>query len=461
MSPVYHKTDTKLGRLLDDHGAEGVSILASEPSRLMRSTIFVLFGLLVAGIVWSFFGRADVFVVAKGRVSSEAEQHRVYSPAKGELVNIYIAEGMPVSRDDVLVRIDSAAAIEVASRASDAKMKLVDAERSYATFPAKKVAMEKDLEALESQIETAQRDYERRRAESIAKLAEEQTLKLAKARAKLEKAGRDRDHAKRVMEKHKRLFASPGGGGVSRQTVEDKKKEYQDKVVDYKLAEADLGEFEVTLNTEYEKKKAEIKKKSQAILSMQAQRDNLRIKIVEQEQQSETALRLARAREKVASRISFDDIDENNFVGIRAPIDGVVTGVTFTQIGDKVEEKTPLAIIAPKGTRKILQIEVNERDRAFLRIGMPVKIKFNAFPYQRYGFISGELEQISPTTSPDPKNKQMVYKGRVGLERDYFNVNGVQTPLRYGMEGKAEIIVRKRRLIDLALDPFRKAAGAL
>jgi HlyD family secretion protein len=52
-----------------------------------------------------------------------------------------------------------------------------------------------------------------------------------------------------------------------------------------------------------------------------------------------------------------------------------------------------------------------------------------------------------------------VFKGRVRLNRDYFEVESQHYPLRYGMEATAEIVVRKRRMIDLALDPFRNLKG--
>jgi len=88
---------------------------------------------------------------------------------------------------------------------------------------------------------------------------------------------------------------------------------------------------------------------------------------------------------------------------------------------------------------------------------MPVRIKFNAFPYQRYGVLNGELEHIAPSSNLNPDTKQITYKARVGLERDHFTTNNVDTPIRYGMAAKAEIVVNNRRLIDLALDPFRNA----
>src|SRR5690606_9934088 len=100
------------------------------------------------------------------------------------------------------------------------------------------------------------------------------------------------------------------------------------------------------------------------------------------------------------------------------------------------DEKTPVAAIAAKGARKVLEVEINERDRAFLRAGMPVRIKVNAFPYQRYGVLNGELEHIAPTSVMNPESKQIVYKARVGIERDHYVINSLTTPIRFGMAAK-------------------------
>ena len=89
---------------------------------------------------------------------------------------------------------------------------------------------------------------------------------------------------------------------------------------------------------------------------------------------------------------------------------------------------------------------------------MVVKLKFNAFPYQKYGFIKGTLEYISPSATGDKESKKQVYKGRVSLENDYFEVEEKRFPLRYGMTAAAEIVVRKRRVIDMALDTLRKSS---
>jgi HlyD family secretion protein len=84
-------------------------------------------------------------------------------------------------------------------------------------------------------------------------------------------------------------------------------------------------------------------------------------------------------------------------------------------------------------------------------------MKFSAFPYQRYGFISGTLEYISPSTQgatgPDAA---AVYKGNVSLARDYYSVGDIKYPLRFGMVASAEIAVQKRRIIEFILDPLRQ-----
>ena len=139
---------------LEDHSAEGIAILTSEPSRLIRATIYIMFALLFAGFAWSFIGRADVIVKANGRLGPESEERRVYAPINGELVDVFMAEGMPVSKGDVLARVNSPAAIQVATQALNARMKFLDAQERYAMFPAQRKAMENRIEAITSQITT-------------------------------------------------------------------------------------------------------------------------------------------------------------------------------------------------------------------------------------------------------------------------------------------------------------------
>ncbi len=454
--------DPKLKRLseaLKDHSAEGVSIIAAEPSKLMQATIILIGSLIIAAFLWSFIGHADVIVTAKGTLNPDSEVRRIYAPVEGEIVDIFISEGQPVSKGDVVARLNARTAIQVATDSLEADLKLTNARSESQRFPARKQLLQRQVEALHRQIEIARSLHESRVAEGMAKLGEAQKARLEEARGNLETTKRLYQVAKNEQAKFQRLFAMAGGGGISKDQLEAKRSELIAAQANYKLAEARLGELDFQLSREFAEAKAELEGSDQKLTQLEIERDNLLDKIQSEENSVRVALRRAELEAEAASRIKFENIDEDNFLRILAPVTGVITEVTFSQAGDKIAASTPLGGIAPAEATPILKIDITEADRAFLSVGQVVKMKFNAFPYQRYGFIEGTLEYISPSTQSSETMKMPVFKGRVRLNRDYFEVENEHYPLRYGMEATAEIVVRKRRVIDLALDPFRNLQG--
>lgn len=459
MSDKRREPYQRLQDALEDHSAEGITILSAEPSRLTRALIVLLFGLLLAGAAWSFVGRADVTVQASGVLIPDGDERRIYSPVDGELVNIYLVEGMPVSKGDVLARIKAVDAIQLATNAMEAKLKLLDAEQQHDLLPDRIRVVEQQLSLLQVQIDEAQQLHDRRINQAIAKLGEELRIKLGKVRARLKAAKNELDYTRAEVEKYERLYNSPGGGGLSRQQVDATRREYAAKQTAYDLARAELAQFEVDLSKMYQSRKADIQHTSEELLRLRTEYAQAKLKLATLKNEGRMQLRMARTTYEGAARISFDDIDEENLLLVRAPVSGVITRLELTQTGDKVVAAKPIASIAPAGARPVLQVAIEEKDRAFLQEGMPVKLKFAAFPYQRHGLIEGILEYISPAASANPQYKQPTYEGRIGLERDFFSVGNARIPLRYGMSGTAEIVVRKRRLIDLALDPLRKVTA--
>jgi HlyD family secretion protein len=449
----------RLSSALTEHSAEGIDILYAEPSRLVAAMIPLVGGLLLAALVWSFFGRADVIVSANGVLAPEEDVRRIYAPIQGELVDIYLTEGLPVSKGDILARLNAREAIQAATKALDAELQLTEAEQEYREFPERKRLLTRQAESLQRQIETQERLHEKRVAEGLSKLAEAQKAKLEEARGNLEKARLDFESTRRQADKYKRLFAMPGGGGVSKNEVDERRNAFLAAQANYKLAEARIGELDFQLSEEYAQAKAELEGSDQKLTALRIEHETLINQIEREEKKVELKLRSARLSAEAARRIEFENIDEDNFLRVLAPVSGVVAEVTYTQTGDKVQANTPLGSIAPEGATPVLKIDIFERDRGFLREGLPVKLKFSAFPYQRYGFIDGTLDYISPTAQGGSNGQGPVYKGHVSLARAYFTVDGVEYPLRFGMAATAEIVVRKRRLIDLALDPFRKLEG--
>jgi len=452
-------TPKPLAEALGDHGPEGIAVLTAEPWRFTRLIVLALLGLVLSGLLWSFFGHADVIVSAQGALAPESEVRRVYAPVDGELANLYIAEGQPVSTGDVVARLNARGAIEAATSALEAQLKLEAAEREWKEFPERRALLERRAATLKQQMELEEFQHEKRIAEGTGRLAETQRAQLQEARTNVEDARRARDAAREEADKYARLLALPGGGGVSQMQVESKKNALQAADNALRVAQSRLSELTARQGIEFGQARAQLETSGQELGRLRLQHEAAVREISGTEDKLRLQVQTARLVAEAAARIRFENIDKDNFLLILAPVDGVVTDVTSTQPGDKLQANTPLGGIAPKGARPVLKIEIAEADRGFLREGLAAKLKFNAFPYQRYGLIDGTLEFIAPAAKASAQSKQLVYEGRIRLNQDYYRVGGRQYPLHYGMVATAELVVRERRLIDLALDPFRQVGG--
>ena len=274
---------------------------------------------------------------------------------------------------------------------------------------------------------------------------------------KLEEAKSEREMAKRTAETYKRLYETPGHGGVSRQETEKAENAYLKAESTYHRLLTELQNLEFEFSKQHTETGTRIDKTYIELLRLRVKHANKRQEIANAESRVDVQYRTARANWEAASLVSFEDLDQETLV-IRSPVSGKITQVSYTQKGEKVEATKPLVSIAPADAESILRVSILDKDRGLLQVGQPAKLKFAAFPFQRYGFIQGKLEYVSPSAEPS-KEGQPLYNGRVSLERDYFIVDGEKINLRYGMTAEAEIVVQKRRLIDLALDPVRKLKG--
>lgn len=88
-----------------------------------------------------------------------------------------------------------------------------------------------------------------------------------------------------------------------------------------------------------------------------------------------------------------------------------------------------------------------------LRPGQSVVLRYDAFPYQRYGVGRGLVKNIAATVSPTPRDGAAppAYRVRVALAR-----NGAPFALRPDMSLSASIVIERRSLLDWLLAPLRE-----
>ena len=143
---------------------------------------------------------------------------------------------------------------------------------------------------------------------------------------------------------------------------------------------------------------------------------------------------------------------------INASIAGVVTNIVPSQ-GDSVASDALLATVLPSGTRLHAQLLVPTRAIGFIAPGNAVVLRYDAFPFQRFGQYRGTVasvgrtvwspgERIGPLTPREP-----VYRIDVRLEQQTVSSGNREFPLRPGMLASADILLEKRTVFEWVFEP--------
>jgi HlyD family secretion protein len=145
---------------------------------------------------------------------------------------------------------------------------------------------------------------------------------------------------------------------------------------------------------------------------------------------------------------------------IKANIDGTIFQLPIKKAGAVVQTGTAIVEIAPKGSIFILRAQMASDRSSFLKTGLAVKLKFDAYPFQDYGIVPGTLTKISPTTIEidTPNGKANAYQLEIELNKTCITKNNQCIELHPGDTATAEVIIRQRKVIDFVIDPFKTLA---
>lgn len=159
--------------------------------------------------------------------------------------------------------------------------------------------------------------------------------------------------------------------------------------------------------------------------------------------------------------IQFDG--ESSF-SLKAPIAGTVTSLQLAP-GQRVNPQQPILAILPEGQRLEADLFIPTRAIGFLSPGLSVDIRYDAFPYQRFGTYSAEVEQVARTVlSPEDINaplrlQEPVYRARAMLEHEEILAYGQNFPLQAGMIFEAHLRLDERPLYQWLLKPLYSLKG--
>ncbi|MDR7121560.1 HlyD family efflux transporter periplasmic adaptor subunit [Rheinheimera soli] len=205
---------------------------------------------------------------------------------------------------------------------------------------------------------------------------------------------------------------------------------------------------------------AEVQTLAQSILQQQIQWEN-QLQALPLEQQRQL-------QQLQAERFSFEqqktELLARKEIVLTAPVAGRVTNLVVSA-GQHLQGSQVLMQLLPESGFLYAQLLVPTRAFGFIQPGQTTWLRFDAFPYQRFGLYQGEISQLSKAVlmAQDPDSpvqiQEPVYQVQVRLNQQFIEAYGEQMPLQAGMLLSADIVLEQRSVLSWLLEPLVSLRG--
>jgi len=152
---------------------------------------------------------------------------------------------------------------------------------------------------------------------------------------------------------------------------------------------------------------------------------------------------------------------------LRSPSDGIVATLQ-AEPGQSVTAGTALVSVLPARTQMLAQLYAPSSAVGFLRAAQPVRLRYQAFPYQKFGQQSGKVVNVSrtplspaelaglnlPVALSRGASSEPLYRITVSLDRQTVAAYGQEQALAAGMQLDADVLLERRTLIEWIFEPL-------
>jgi hemolysin D len=420
------------------------------PHPLGRRVLWVLLGLLAALLIWALIARLDIVAVAEGKLVPQTYLKIVQPADSGIVKAILVREGESVKAGQVLMRLDT--------QISEADTRMIDADYQRKRLTLRRIESELtgqpfmsqggDPPALSQEIAA---QYRANRSALEAALAEENSRRV-KAQQDMAAAEQIRQKIELVLphytEQDKAYEKLVRDGFAGALMGSDKKRERLEKEQELQTQGYLIESARASL-LQSEKRLAQIH--SDYRRQLHAERNEIQGQL-----------------DKLAQEVA-KQTHRQSLLELKASQDGVVKDLATHTVGAVVQPGTILLTLVPANDILRAEVWLSNEDIGFVREGQSVKLKFTAFPFQKYGMVEGALLHVSadaadgsaggPSSQNETsrKDQRLRYKALVELRKMHLDMEGRHFALTAGMQAQAEIWLGDRTVMDYLLSPVKKA----
>lgn len=401
--------------------------------------------LLIVALVWSYFGKIDIVAVANGKISTEGSAKIIQPAISGVVTNINVHEGQRVKKGETLLALDKTTAEKdvatVSQSLNTARVERNILRRLAVDGNTDEIINNADLpdetKAMLRQFASSQTALSATRQQAVNGTISNYQQQLQfnqQAKNQLEINAQNLKNRKAEIEKQ-----LPNANPVDKLRLQNELSN-----IDQRITSADsavLGQNQQLLQSQSALTQAQNQSQTQTAETSSAFNNQI---IASEKRIIELENNLVKAKQILAQ------------ITITAPVDGTVLSLTVKTIGGVVNAGQQLAQIVPEKVPLYVDAALDNQDIGFVKPGQRAVVKVATYPFQRYGYLEGIVENISPDAIQDDK-KGLIYKAKIKLNDDKSSKQN-QLKLLPGMSVSAEITTGQRRIIEFFLDPLMTKA---
>ena len=430
------------GRLRIDDAAflpAALEVIERPVSPTARLTAKVLLAGFVVMAGWLALGKTDIIASAAGRIVPTGQVQLVQPAEAGIVRRILVHDGDHVRKGQILVLLDpTVSGAEAAQAAKAYETAAFEVARNRAVIDALDGGAFTFIAPAGADAATT----ETQRALAHAKLADAQaTIRAAttgtdvaradivSARAELAKLDQSLPLLDQQIAANEALLAK---GYVSKLKVLEMRRQRITEAGNRDVARSSIA-------------RAAAQAGGAATTGAKTLAD-IRADLYDQLVKATSEMRL-RGEEMVKAR------QRSGFQALRAPVTGIVGQLAVHTEGGVVEATKPIMTVVPSDGKMVAEVKLLNRDAGFVSPGQPVAMKLDAFPFSRYGTISGRVLSVSPDAVSDEK-LGLIYVVRVALDRSRIDRGDRVVALTPGMMATADIVTGRRSFLSYLTSPI-------
>ena len=445
-----------------------LELLETPPSPVRVAAIWLIGLFFAAALVWSYFGWLEIYAVAQGRIQPSGRSKVVQPLDPGRVVGIAVENGSRVEAGDLLVELDSReTGADREEQKRDLESALAEAARRRAAIAAARLGgvlkivypagSSEDIIARENGVLAA----------DLAQLSSNRANLLAQRAERLA----TRDRLKASIAAREKLIA------VNKEHVNMREALSQTKSASRAQVIETLQQYEAQVTTQAGEK-GQLVENEAALVTLERKLEETTTQFIADQTQ-----KLAESERK-ADHLKGELIKaatKHERTRLTAPIAGTVQQLAVTTVGQVVSSGQPLLTIVPLGAPIEIEALIQNKDIGFVEAGQKAVVKFESFPFTRYGTVDGAVVKVSrdavddreASALSDPKagirpqsatadvarNQNLVFPATIALAKTVINVDGKNIPLSPGMAVTVEVLTGKRRALDYILSPLKEVTS--